>query len=281
MPARTRSDAQRPTSSAGSAVASAAARTSWRDLVRQVADVVAVVAVLRDLAARADREDRGAQVVHLRPEVVEVVLATDLLAGRLEDPAEQVADERAAGVADGQGAGRVGRDELDVDPPRCGSRDASPALRGGEDGSDRALQCAVGQAQVHEAGWRRVRLADRAAGSGVGALAGQLGLERLGDGQGRHPVGPGELEREVRREVAVLRVGRPLDLDPWRVGGRDGRQGPGGHGPVPGALDSDADLFAHGRQGGAVGGGRHGLRWAGHGAPMVARSGQGIWRNGK
>ena len=46
-----------------------------RDLVRQVADVVAVVAVLRDRIARADREDRGAQVVHLRPEVVEVVLA--------------------------------------------------------------------------------------------------------------------------------------------------------------------------------------------------------------
>ena len=47
--------------------------------------------------------------------VVEVVLARDLVADRLEDAAQQVADERAARVAHGQRAGRIGADELDVD----------------------------------------------------------------------------------------------------------------------------------------------------------------------
>ena len=46
------------------------------------------------------------------PEVVEVVLARDPLAAGLEDAAQQVADERPAGVADRERTGRVGRHEL-------------------------------------------------------------------------------------------------------------------------------------------------------------------------
>jgi hypothetical protein len=48
----------------------------------------------------------------------------------------------------------------------------------------------------------------RAAGVG-----GELGGQRLRDPEGRHPARPGQRHREVRREVAVLRVRRALDLD--------------------------------------------------------------------
>ena len=86
---------------------------------REIADVGAVIAVLGDRLAPEGRHDRRAELVDLPARVVEVVLARDLLAAGLEDAAEQVADERAAGVADRQRTGRVGGDELDVDDPRA------------------------------------------------------------------------------------------------------------------------------------------------------------------
>ena len=122
MPARTRSEAHSPTIQAGSAPEASAASAAFQHLVRhlrrQVVDVGAPVAVLGDLGPVADRDDRRAEVPHLRPEVVEVVLPRDLVTGRLEDAAEEVAHEGAAGIADVEGARGVGRDELHVDVSR-------------------------------------------------------------------------------------------------------------------------------------------------------------------
>ncbi len=100
-------------------------------------------------------DDRGAEVAHLGPEIVEVVLARDAVAGRLEHAAEEVAHERAARVADVERPGGVGRHELHVDPLRRRRRDAAP--RGGlrQDRRDDVRERCVGHPQVEEA--RRAR----------------------------------------------------------------------------------------------------------------------------
>ena len=117
MPARMRSDAQAPTM----LVAVGARRSTARAqiVVGQVAgeglDVLAAVGLLGQRLALAACRHGRAQDAHLAPGVVEVVLARDLLPAGLQDAAQQVADERAAGVAHGQRPGRVGRHELHVD----------------------------------------------------------------------------------------------------------------------------------------------------------------------
>ena len=119
MPARMRSDAQAPTTQPPSIHPTPpAAADFWRKLLGEVADVVAVVAVLGHFPALGEGRDRQAELLDLAAEVVEVVLARDLVADGLEDAAQQVADERATCVADGQRTGRVGADELDVDALR-------------------------------------------------------------------------------------------------------------------------------------------------------------------
>src|SRR5207249_3701914 len=98
------------------------------------------------------------------------------LAARLEDAAEQVADECAAGVADVKGSGRVGRHELDVDrASRPDLRRPPPVGWAGEDGRDGRLQGLVAEAQVEEPGRRDARgganrqvLAGRLRGGGIG-----------------------------------------------------------------------------------------------------------------
>ena len=97
-----------------------------RQLLRHVVDVVAAVAVVGDVAALPDGHDRCAQVLDLAAEVVEVVLARDGVAGGGQDAAQQVAGEGAAGVADVQRPGGVGRDELHVDALGVGGGDAAP-----------------------------------------------------------------------------------------------------------------------------------------------------------
>ena len=105
-------------------------REIGRQLRREVVDVGAAVAVLGDLGPGADRDHRRAQVADLRPEVVEVVLARRLVAGRLEHAAQQVADERAPRVADVERARRIGRHELDVDPLRASAAVRRPHASG-------------------------------------------------------------------------------------------------------------------------------------------------------
>ena len=99
-----------------------------RQLRSQRMDVVAVVPVVWDRRAVRERPDGGAQVAHLGAEVVEVVLARRRVTGRVEDAAEEVADEGAPSVPDVEGTGRVGRDELDV---RRATGTARPGAVGG------------------------------------------------------------------------------------------------------------------------------------------------------
>ena len=84
------------------------------DLVGELLDVVALVAVLGRLLAARPRADRLGQAADLAALVVEVVLALDRVAGEREDPPERVAVGGVAAARGGQRAGRVGRDELEV-----------------------------------------------------------------------------------------------------------------------------------------------------------------------
>src|SRR5690606_6186785 len=60
-------------------------------------------------------QDRLAEATDLPAGVVDVVLAGDLVAAALEQPAERVAVGGEPAVADVDRPGRVGRDELDLD----------------------------------------------------------------------------------------------------------------------------------------------------------------------
>ena len=87
-----------------------------------VPDIVALVAVGRKghgLAAQVEvaQVDAGREDIHLPAGIVDVVLAVHVVTDR----AQQVGDGRPVGrtaaVADMQGAGRIGRDELHLDAP--------------------------------------------------------------------------------------------------------------------------------------------------------------------
>ncbi len=101
------------------------------DRLRDLGDVRPGVAVLRRRLALGGGEQRLGEAVDLGAGVVEVVLGADLGAGGAQQPAQRVADGGPADAADVHRAGRVRRDELQVDllpgeRRRCG-RTAAPA----------------------------------------------------------------------------------------------------------------------------------------------------------
>ena len=107
------------------------------DVLGDVDHVGACVPILghRGLAAEGlevARLHRGAEPIHLRAGVVEVVLALDGLAHRLEQARDRVAQDRVARVPDVQRARRVGAHELHLHPPSRrarGARAPGPAPR--------------------------------------------------------------------------------------------------------------------------------------------------------
>ena len=141
------------------------------------------------------------------------------MANRLEDAAQQVPNERSAGVAQRQGAGGIGADELDVhrpgmldrDSPVSGSRpEDRPNLRG----DPTRLEADIDEARRRDfGGAHRLRKL-------------QLGDERLGDAHRRHACHRRELHRRVGGVVPVLSPRRTLDAHrrEWRlVRGKDAR----------------------------------------------------------
>src|SRR5205823_489210 len=87
----------------------------------QLLDVGPAVAVLRRLLAAPPRLDGGPEPLHLSPRVVVVVLALDLVGRELEQARDRVAVRAVPRRRDGERAGRVRRDHLDLD--------ALPSLR--------------------------------------------------------------------------------------------------------------------------------------------------------
>ena len=224
MPSRTRPAAQRPTIAVG---VGAGRRRGRPDVVGQLAarscDVVALVAVLGDRLAAPERGDRRAEVPDLPARVVEVVLARDALAAGLEDAAQQVADERAAGVADVERPGRVGRHELDVDaragsptragPTRRARRGCPPTIRSRAASARRRLRNPGGATSRRRSAWppgrrrARARAPPRAPWRSPAAPSGTAGrASSRGWSRGRRaPGSPGARPRSRGR--AVVRQG--------------------------------------------------------------------------
>ena len=139
------------------------------DLLGELGDVVAAVAVLGRLPAGHPGRDREREALDLAAGVVDVVLAPDLVADRLEQPHEGVAVGGVAAAADVQRAGRVGGDELDQDPlgeaVGAGPRSSPDSARR----CHRAPVPGVGEEEVDEAGAGDLDPLDAA------ALAAELG----------------------------------------------------------------------------------------------------------
>ena len=178
------------------------------ELCGHVGHVRALVAVGRHLGRPAQelevgRLDAGPELLDLVAGVVEVVLALDLVAGGGEQVGQGVAHRRQAGVADVQGAGRVGRDELDVDPLAVAEVDGPERLPGGHDPADQAGEPALVEPDVDEAGAGHLD-----PGHPVGQL--QVGDHGLGDLPGRRLGRLGQDQGHVGGPVAVLGQPRPL-----------------------------------------------------------------------
>ena len=198
------------------------------DLLGQLGDVLAAVAVLGGLAAGHAGGDREREALDLAAAVVDVVLALDLVADRLEQADEGVAVGGVAAAADVQRPGRVGGDELDQDPfgrvGRGPGRGSSP---------DSARRChrppvpGVGEEEVDEAGAGDLDPLDAAALAAELAL--ELRAEAAGDVARVFPERRGEQHRGVRAVVAELRLRRPVErgLGPARLALA---QGPGRRG---------------------------------------------------
>ena len=180
------------------------ARLLGEHLLRDVVDVRALVAVLRHRLALRPGLDRGAELVHLRPAVVDVELPLHAGTGRVEHPGQRVADRGPPGVAEVQRPGRVGRDELDVDP-LAGERVVAAVRRPGREHVCRDLSLGPGRDRdVEEPRPRDVDGRDPVRAP-----------QPLGDQLGEGPrVGARllrQLERDVGRVVPVLLAARTLD----------------------------------------------------------------------
>ena len=204
-----------------------------------VLDVGAVIAGLRRGASVGGVHDRLAEALHLHAAVVDVELAGHDGALRGQHPGDRVADRGPAGVAQVDRTGRVGRDELDVDPA---------AVLGGALAVVRALDDDPGGDLALAGGLERDVDEPRTGDLGVRDRRAQreLGGQHLADEPRGRVGGLGQGHRDVGGVVAVLTVLRALDggvdavplrqaqlvvLDQVGHGGRDEScQGVGGHG---------------------------------------------------
>ena len=195
-------------------------------VARDLADVVAAVAVLGELAGLAQqllraRAHRDREVLDLLAGVVVVELARDVCALPFEQPGDRIAERRLAAVPDVQRTGGVGRDELDHD-----------ALAG--EGLAAAECVALRQDIAHDglSRGRREEHVDESRAGDLGALDQRRGRQRSHDGLRQltriASRGLCQHQRDVRRVVAVRGLLRPLDGDRPRLAARQRRTHAGG-----------------------------------------------------
>ena len=186
-------------------------------LAGEVGDVLPAVAVFGRLLPTPKRLDGCAEAVHLRAGVVVVVLALDIVPGKREEARDRVAVRPVAGRGNGDRAGGIRRDELDLDALRFGGPPAAEPTTRLEHGCEPRPEPGVVDREVEEPGARDLDPRDPLQ---VGDVACQLGR----DVARRLAPDARELHRDVRRIVAVRCVGRALELD-WHA--CDVREGSG------------------------------------------------------
>ncbi len=172
--------------------------------LRQLRDVRAPIAVLGRLLPAPDRLDRGAEAIHLRARVVVVVLALDRVSRVGEDARDRVAVGPVSSRCDRDRPGRVRGHHLDLHPLGRVCEAAAVGLPRVEDLPQRVEVPRGREPEVHESG-----------ACDLGPLDSVQRRRLLDDLLGDLPRRPlplrRELERGVRREVAVLRAGGPLE----------------------------------------------------------------------
>ena len=182
------------------------------DQLRQLAHVLAPVAVLGQRLAARKRAHRLAQLEHLRARVVDVELALHLMSVPGEHARERIAIGRVACVTHVHRSGRVGRDEFDQDALAPGDAAGAELLPCGQRVAERVQQPGIGQEQVHEP-WTRDLDALQPGAEPALQRAPQppCHLARRGS-QARR-----QQQRGVGRVVAEVRARRPLQRDPGRA----------------------------------------------------------------
>ena len=169
--------------------------------LRELVDVLALVAVWRRLVPTTARLDRLAKAIHLPTAVVVVVLARHVVPGEREQACDGIAVRAVPGRGDRDRPGRVRGDHLDVHALRLLGRAAAVLVA---DLRECRRQEGIRDEQVEEAracnlGALDVRELSRALRELLRELA------RWTPPCGRKP------QRDVRRVVAVRRIGGPLE----------------------------------------------------------------------
>ena len=191
------------------------------DLVGDVSDVLAAVAVLGNLTAHGTGVEGVGEAVDLRAVVVEVVLAGHGGAGCGHETRQGVADSGPAGAAQVDGAGGVGGDVFEVDGATRERLVAAVLGTGLDDRAGQLAGRARAQADVDEAGSRDL---DRVDAVGGRQVVGE-DLRELARG---HAGLLAELHGDVGGPVAVLAHAGALDRHGiGHLGGVD-RNAPGG-----------------------------------------------------
>ena len=173
----------------------------------QVRDVRALIAVLGRLLPAPHCLDRGPEAIHLRAGVVVVVLALDGVPGVREDARHRVPVGAVPGRCDRDRPGRVRGDHLDLHPLDRVDEPAAVALARLEHLAERVHVPGRGEPEVDEPRPRDLGPLDE-------LVRRRLLRELLRDLARRALPLRRELERSIRREVAVLRARGPLELDP-------------------------------------------------------------------
>ena len=172
----------------------------------ELVHVLAVISVLGRLFASPQRLDRRVEALHLRARVVVVVLALDLVPCECEQASDRVAVRAVARMRDRDRPGRVGRDHLDLDALVLHRRSRTELDAYVRDATDALGEPGIRDPEIDEPGSCRLRpLCD----PGLHGLRRELGR----DVAWRPLLESRELERDVRRVVAVLGIGRALERD--------------------------------------------------------------------
>ena len=103
------------------------------------------------------QECRAREHVDLRAGIVDVIFARDVVAGKIKQAAQRVAEHRAPAVADMHRSGRIGRDVFDIDLGAVADRAFAVGRSLAQHGAQFARPDLRLQGEIDEAGTRRPR----------------------------------------------------------------------------------------------------------------------------
>ena len=183
-----------------------------------VHEVLTLVAPLGELGATGAGLERRGERVELSSRVVQVVLAVHLGTLGREHVRDRVADGDPSTAAGVQRTGRVGRDELEVDPASCEGVAPSVGVAGRDDRLQDLVQPGRRQEEVDEPRSRDLDPFD---------VTQRRRFERIDDPLRDLTRWRGgslaDLERDIGLPVAVVALLRRLHLDPADRLGQSGR----------------------------------------------------------